>query len=208
MITYLRLISYRRHRHSSPVSAPLPVSAPSVGTGALHRYRYSPPVSAPSADISALPRYQRPTQVSALPSPVTAPSAGIGALHRCRRIPPEICALHRVSAPSTGICASPPVFVLSTGIGALPRIYQRNGYVRFPYAIFVVYVIDIDLPDNAHPCRRVRKLPSAASELCLVLASVRIRLDYCNSVHHALPWSRLQLLQSASWIRQRDWFVA
>ena len=44
--------------------------------------------------------------------------------------------------------------------------------------------------------RRVRKSLSAASKLLLVLASVHSRLDYCNSVLHSLPWSRLQLLQS------------
>ena len=44
--------------------------------------------------------------------------------------------------------------------------------------------------------RRVRKSLSAASKLLLVLASVHSRLDYCNSVFHSLPWSRLQLLQS------------
>ena len=44
--------------------------------------------------------------------------------------------------------------------------------------------------------RRVRKSLSAASRLLLVLASVHSRLDYCNSVLHSLPWSRLQLLQS------------
>ena len=38
--------------------------------------------------------------------------------------------------------------------------------------------------------RRVRKSLSAASKLLLVLASVHIRLDYCNSVLHSLPWSR------------------
>ena len=43
---------------------------------------------------------------------------------------------------------------------------------------------------------RVRKLLSAASKLLLVLASVHSRLDYCYSVLHSLPWSRLQLLQS------------
>ena len=37
---------------------------------------------------------------------------------------------------------------------------------------------------------------SAASKLLLVLESVHSRLDYCNSVLHSLPWSRLQLLQS------------
>ena len=44
--------------------------------------------------------------------------------------------------------------------------------------------------------RRVRKSLSAASKLFLVLASVHSWLDYCNSVLHSLPWSRLQLLQS------------
>ena len=44
--------------------------------------------------------------------------------------------------------------------------------------------------------RRVRKSLSAASKLLLVFASVHSRLDYCNSVLHSLPWSRLQLLQS------------
>ena len=44
--------------------------------------------------------------------------------------------------------------------------------------------------------RRVRKSLSAASKLLLVLASVHSRLDYCNSVLHSLPRSRLQLLQS------------
>ena len=44
--------------------------------------------------------------------------------------------------------------------------------------------------------RRVRKSLSDASKLLLVLASVHSRLDYCNSVLHSLPWSRLQLLQS------------
>ena len=42
----------------------------------------------------------------------------------------------------------------------------------------------------------VRRVRSAASKLLLVLASVHSRLDYCNSVLHSLPWSRLQLLQS------------
>ena len=44
--------------------------------------------------------------------------------------------------------------------------------------------------------RRVRKSLSVASKLLLVLVSVHSRLDYCNSVLHSLPWSRLQLLQS------------
>ena len=44
--------------------------------------------------------------------------------------------------------------------------------------------------------RQVRKSQSAASKLLLVLALVHSRLDYCNSVLHLLPWSRLQLLQS------------
>ena len=43
---------------------------------------------------------------------------------------------------------------------------------------------------------QIRKSLSAASKLLLVLASVHSRLDYCNSVLHSLPWSRLQLLQS------------
>ena len=44
--------------------------------------------------------------------------------------------------------------------------------------------------------RRVWKSPSAASKLVLVLAPVHSWLDYCNSVLHSLPRSRLQLLQS------------
>ena len=44
--------------------------------------------------------------------------------------------------------------------------------------------------------RQVRKSLSAASKLFLVLALVHSRLDYCNSVLHSLPRSRLQLLQS------------
>ena len=46
--------------------------------------------------------------------------------------------------------------------------------------------------------RRARKSLSVASKLLLVLASVHSRLDYCNSVLHSLPWSRLRLLQSVN----------
>ena len=52
---------------------------------------------------------------------------------------------------------------------------------------------------------------TTSSLLLLVLASVHGWLDYCNSVLHSLPWSRLQLLQSvlnsAAWlIRGLGWF--
>ena len=44
--------------------------------------------------------------------------------------------------------------------------------------------------------RRIKRSLTANSITLLVLASVRSRLDYCNSVLYSLPWSRLQLLQS------------
>ena len=46
--------------------------------------------------------------------------------------------------------------------------------------------------------RRINKRSLTANSITLlVLASVHSRLDYCNSVMYSLPWSHLQLLQSA-----------
>ena len=74
-----------------------------------------------------------------------------------------------------------------------------------PSATFVRFILMLDHISSVcqkcyHQLRqipRVRKSLSADSQLLLVLALVHSWLDFCNSVLHSLPWSRLQLLQSS-----------
>ena len=49
-----------------------------------------------------------------------------------------------------------------------------------------------------HQIHRIKRSLTANSITLLVLASVHSRLDYFNSVLYSVPWSRLQLLNSAA----------
>ena len=92
-----------------------PVSAPSIGIGALRWYGRHPPALVHSAGIGALRQYQRL-------SPRCQRLLSVSAPHQYRCAPP-------VSALSTGYRRPPPVFVHSAGIFSLCWIRQRDWFV-------------------------------------------------------------------------------